>query len=55
MKIDMVEVLLFPLTPTLLSLSHADRPMLKTQKSKSMEELESRIFSEKTNHVDVTN
>ena len=28
--------------------------MLKTQKSKLIEELESRIFNEKTNHVDVT-
>ena len=53
-KIDMAEVLSFPLTPTPLSLSHADGTMLKTQKSKLMEELESRIFNEKTNHVDVT-
>ena len=53
-KIDMAEVLSFPLTPTPLSLSHADGTMLKTQKSKLMEELESRIFSEKPNHVDVT-
>ena len=52
-KIDMAEVLSFPLTPTPLSLSHADGTMLKTQKSKLMEELESRIFSEKPNHVDV--
>ena len=52
-KIDMAEVLSFPLTPTLLSLRHADGTMLKTQKSKLMEELESRIFSEKANHVDV--
>ena len=44
----------FPLTPTPLSLSHAEETMLKTQKSKLMEELESRIFSEKPNHVDVT-
>ena len=50
----MAEVLSFPLTPTPLSLSHADGTMLKTQKSKLMEELESRIFSEKPNHVDVT-
>ena len=33
-KIDMVEVLSFPLTPAPLSLSHADGTMLKTQKSK---------------------
>ena len=33
-KIDMAEVLSFPVTPTALSLSHADRTMLKTQKSK---------------------
>ena len=52
-KIDMAKVLSFPLTPTTLSLSHADETMLKTQKSKSMEELESRIFSDKPNHVDV--
>ena len=52
-KIDMAEVLSFPLTPTPLSLSHADGTMLKTQKSKLMEELESRISSEKPNHVDV--
>ena len=52
----MAEVLSFPLTPTslLLSLSHADGTMLKAQKSKLMEELDSRIFSEKPNHVDVS-
>ena len=50
----MAEVLSFPLTPRPLSLSHADGTMLKTQKSKLMEELESRIFNEKPNHVDVT-
>ena len=50
----MAEVLPFPLTPTPLSLSHADGPMLKTQKSRSMEELEPRIFNEKTNHADVS-
>ena len=50
----MVEVLSFSLTPIPLSLSHADGTLLKTQKSKLMEELESRIFSEKPNHVDVT-
>ena len=38
-KIYMLEVLSFPLTPTPLSLSHADGTMLKTQKSKLMEEL----------------
>ena len=53
-KTDMAEVLPFPLTPTPLSLSHADGPMLKTQKSRSMEELEPRIFSEKTNHANVS-
>ena len=53
-KIDMTEVLSFPLTPTPLSLSHTGGTILKTQKSKSLEELESRIFSEKSNHVDVT-
>ena len=53
-KIDLAEVSSFPLTTTPLSLSHADGSMLKTQKSKLMEELESRIFSEKPNHVDVT-
>ena len=52
-KIDTAEALSFPLTLTPLSLSHADGTMLKTQKSKLMEELESRIFSEKPNHVDV--
>ena len=50
----MAEVLSFPLTPRPLSLSHADGTMLKTQKGKLMEELESRIFNEKPNHVDVT-
>ena len=39
-KIDMAEVLSFPLTPIPLSLSHADGNMLKTQKSKLIEELE---------------
>ena len=53
-KTDMADVLSFPLKPTPLSLSHADGTMLKTQKSKLMEELESRIFSEIPNHVDVT-
>ena len=50
----MAEVLSFALTPTPLLLSHADETMLKTQKSKLMEELQSRIFSEKPNHMDVT-
>ena len=49
----MVEVLSFPLTPTPLLFSHADGTMLKIQKSKLMEESESRIFSEKLNHVSV--
>ena len=53
-KIDMAEVLLFSLTAIPLSLSHADGTMLKTQKSKLMEKLEFRIFTEKPNHVDVT-
>ena len=53
-KTDMADVLSFLLTPTPLSLSHADGTLLKTQKSKLMEELESRIFSEIPNHVDVT-
>ena len=53
-KIDMMEALSFPLTPTPLLLIHTDGTMLKTQKSKLMEKLESRIFSEKLNHVDVT-
>ena len=53
-KIDIAEVLPFPLTHTPLSLSHVDGTMLKTQKNKVMEELESRIFSEKPNRVDVT-
>ena len=52
-KIVMAEVLSSPLTPTPLLLSHSDGTMLKTQKSKLMEESESRIFSEKSNHVDV--
>ena len=51
----MAKVLSFSLPPTPLSLSHVDGTILKTQKSsKLMEELESRIFSEKPNHVDVT-
>ena len=49
----MVEVLSFPLTPAPLLFSHANGTMLKTQKSKLMEESESRIFSEKPNHVGV--
>ena len=49
----MAEVLSFPRTPTPLSLSHADGTILKTQKSKLMEELEPRSFSDKPNHVDV--
>ena len=53
-EIDMAKVLQFPLTPTPLLLSHAEGSIFKTQKSKLMGELESRIFSEKTNHVDVT-
>ena len=53
-KVDMAEVLSFLLTLTPLSLGHADGTMLKTQKSKLLEELESRIFSEKPNNVDVT-
>ena len=53
-KIDMAKVLSFPLAPTPLSLSHTDGTMLKTQKSKLMEKLESKIFSEKPHQVDVT-
>ena len=53
-KIDMMEALSFPLTPTPLLLIYTDGTMLKTQKSKLMEKVESRIFSEKLNHVDVT-
>ena len=34
--------------------TYADGTMLKTRKGKLMEELESRILSEKPNHVDVT-
>ena len=52
-KIDMVEVLSFPLSPTPLSLNYADGTMVKTEKSKLMEELESTIFSEKPSHVDI--
>ena len=50
----MAKILSFPLAPTPLSLSHTDGTMLKTQKSKLMEKLESRIFSEKPHQVDVT-
>ena len=50
----MAEVLSFSLTPAPLLLTHADRTMLETQKSKLMEELESRIFREKPNHGNVT-
>ena len=52
-EIDMAEVLPFPLTPTPLLFSHAIGTMVKTQECKLMEELESRIFSEKQNHLDV--
>ena len=44
-KIDIAEVLSFPLTPTPPSLSHVDGTMLETQKSKLLEELECSIFS----------
>ena len=50
----MAEVLSFPVAPKPLSLSYAHGTMLKTQKSKLIEELESRTFSKKSNHVDVT-
>ena len=53
-KIDMAAVLSFPLSPTPLLLNFADETMLKTQKSKLMEELEPKLFSEKPSHVDVT-
>ena len=53
-KIDMAEVLKFPLTPVPLSLSHVDGTMQKTQKATLLKHLESRIESEPPRQVDIT-
>lgn len=53
-KIDMGEVLKYPLTPVPLSLCHVDGTMQKSPKSALMKNLESRIVSEPPVSVDVT-
>ena len=53
-KIDMGEVLKYPLTPVPLSLCHVDGTMQKTQKSALMTEIEKRIVMTDPMGVDVT-
>ena len=53
-KIDIAEVLKYPLTPVPLSLSHVDGTMQKTPKSTLMKHLESRVKSTAPISVDVT-
>ena len=53
-KIDIAEVLKFPLTPVSLSICHVDGSMLKSPKSYLMNCLESRVQSQPPRSVDVT-
>ena len=53
-KVDMAEVLKFPLTPVPLALSHPDGIMQKTPKSALLKHLESKIESTSSTSIDVT-
>ena len=53
-KIDIAEVLKFPLTPVPLSICHVDGSMLKSPKSSLMKCIESRVQSQPPRSVDVT-
>ena len=52
-KIDMGEVLKYPLTQVPLSLANVDGSMKKTPKAKLLQELESRVVSLKPASIDV--
>jgi len=51
-KIDIGEVLKYPLTPVPLSLCHTDGTMFKTQKPSLMEEIEGRYLSVDPTYID---
>ena len=51
-KIDMGEMLKFPLTPVRLCLAHIDGSMQKTPKSSVFKELETRAISEAPSNID---
>ena len=51
-KIDMGEMLKFPLTPVRLCLAHIDGSMQKTPKSSVFKELETRVISEAPSNID---
>jgi hypothetical protein len=53
-KVDMAEVLTYPLTPLPLSLCHVDGIFHKTPKSVLLKYLESKVESQEPAHVDVT-
>ena len=53
-RIDLAEVLKYPLTPVPLSLCHVDGTMLKTPKSALMQYLENKVKSNSPEHIDVT-
>ena len=53
-KVDMADILTYPLTPVPLSLCHLDGSMQKTQKTKLLQELEKRVKSTSPSHIDVT-
>ena len=52
-KVDMGEVLKYPLTPVPLSLCHIDGAMRSTSKSKLMDNLKKRVRSTAPVHIDV--
>ena len=51
-KIDMGEMLKFPLTPVPVCLAHIDGSMQKTPKSSLLKELETRVISEALSNTD---
>ena len=53
-KVDMAEVLKYPLTPVPLSLSHVDGTMQKTTKASLMKHLESKVVTNNPTRVDCT-
>ena len=54
-KIDMVEMLKFPLTPAPLCLPHIDGSMQRPPKSSLLNDLETRVLSEAPSNVDTFN
>ena len=53
-KIDMAEILKYPLTPIPLSLCHVDGTMQSTKKSVLIKELESRIKTDDPPYIDAS-